>query len=83
MISETDKEVLTQFGKHLKALRLSKDLTYRKMALHCNIDYSDIQRFESGKINITLLTLIELSKALEIEPKELLEFNQVLNKPGF
>ena len=74
MVSDLDKEVLMQFGKHLKTLRLAKKLTYRKMALLCNIDYSDIQRFESGKINITLLTIFELAKALEVEPKELLEF---------
>jgi transcriptional regulator with XRE-family HTH domain len=74
MVSETDKEVLMQFGKHLKALRLAKDLTYRKMALRCNIDFGDIQKIESGKINITLLTQIELAKALEVAPKELLDF---------
>ena len=74
MVSDLDKEVLMQFGKHLKALRLAKHLTFRKMALRCNIDYGDIQRFEIGKINITLLTLIELAKALEIPPKDLLDF---------
>ena len=52
----------------------SKQLTFRKMVLRCNIDYGDIQRFEIGKINVTLLTLIELAKALEIPPKDLLDF---------
>jgi transcriptional regulator with XRE-family HTH domain len=74
MVSETDKEILIKFGKHLKVLRQAKHLTFRKMALRCNIDFGDIQKFESGKINITLLTLIELAKALEAEPKELLDF---------
>ncbi len=74
MVSETGKEVLIQFGNHLKALRLAKHLTYRKMALHCDVDFGDIQKIENGKINITLLTLIELAKALEAEPKELLDF---------
>jgi transcriptional regulator with XRE-family HTH domain len=44
------------------------------MALRCNIDHGDIKKFEGGKINVTLLTLIELAKALEAEPKELLNF---------
>jgi hypothetical protein len=39
------------------------------MALRCNIDHGDIKKFKSGKINVTLLTLIELAKALEAEPK--------------
>ena len=74
MVSELDKDILMQFGSHLKALRLAKNLTFRKMAVRCNIDYGDIQRYESGKINITLLTLVELSKALEVPPKDLLDF---------
>jgi len=33
-----------------------------------------IQRYEAGKLNITLLSIVELAKALEIDPKELLDF---------
>ncbi|NHA02515.1 helix-turn-helix transcriptional regulator [Mucilaginibacter sp. HC2] len=77
MIKDFDKETLIVFGKHLKTLRLAKKLTYRKMALLCNIDYSDIQKIESGKINITILTLRELAKALQLAPKDLIDF------PGF
>jgi len=50
MVSETDREHLIKFGKHLKTLRLSKKLSFRKMALLCNLDYADIKRFESGKV---------------------------------
>lgn len=46
------------------------------MALLCNIEYADIQRYETGKINITLLSLAELAKALEIELKDILDFNK-------
>ena len=74
MINEADKNILVRFGKHLKTLRQAQKLTFRKMGTRCNIDYSDIQKFESGKINITLLTIIELAKALDVEPKELLNF---------
>ena len=74
MVSDSDKEILIRFGKRLRSLRLSKNLTLRKMALLCNIEYADIQRYETGKVNITLLSLAELAKALEVEPKELLDF---------
>ena len=77
MIRELDKDILLHFGKHLKSLRQAKKLTFRKMALRCNIDYGDIQKIESGKVNITILTLIELAKALEIEPKLLLDFTSI------
>lgn len=74
MVGESDKGILIQFGKRLKFLRQSKNLTLRKMALLCNVEYADIQRYEAGKLNITLLSLAELAKALEVEPKELLDF---------
>jgi DNA-binding Xre family transcriptional regulator len=74
MVSKADKEILIQFGKRLKFLRQTKKLTLRKMALLCNVEYADIQRYENGKLNITLLSISELAKALEVEPKDLLTF---------
>jgi len=74
MVSKADKEILIQFGKRLKFLRQAKKLTLRKMALLCNVEYADIQRYENGKLNITLLSISELAKALEVEPKDLLTF---------
>jgi transcriptional regulator with XRE-family HTH domain len=74
MVSDLDRGILMQFGKRLKSLRQSKNLTLRKMALLCNVEYADIQRYETGKQNITLLSLAELAKALEVEPQELLNF---------
>ncbi|WP_233276858.1 helix-turn-helix domain-containing protein [Mucilaginibacter paludis] len=78
MVSDLDKGILIQFGKRLKYLRQSKNLTYRKMALLCNVEYADIQRYETGKVNITLLSLGELAKALEVDPQELLNFKETL-----
>lgn len=75
MISESDRENLIQFGKHLKSVRLSKKLSFRKMAALCNLDYADIKKFESGKTNITYLTILQLATALEVEPYELLKLN--------
>ncbi len=67
-------EFLNAFGKRLEQLRKSKELSYRKMSQMCDIDYSDISKIEKGKVNISLLTILELSKALETEPRELFEF---------
>ncbi|MBT2560106.1 helix-turn-helix transcriptional regulator [Pedobacter sp. ISL-68] len=75
MIRDKETEILLDFGKRLKELRISKNLSLRKMALLCNVEYADIQRYEKGKLNITLLSLAELAKALEVEPKDLLDFS--------
>lgn len=76
MVSESDRQHLIQFGKHLKSFRLSKKLSFRKMAALCDLDYADIKKFESGKTNITLLTILQLAKALDLEPDELLRFKK-------
>jgi transcriptional regulator with XRE-family HTH domain len=74
MINENDKLYLKKFGEHLAQLRMAQNLSFRKMALKCKIDHSDIKKFENGETNITLLTLAELAKGLGVEPKELLNF---------
>ncbi len=39
------------------------------------VNFHQPMPYETGKQNITLLSLAELAKALNVEPKELLEFN--------
>jgi len=74
MISETQKGVLIKFGNHLETLRKSKKLSFRKLALNCDIDYSDIKKIEKGEKNITFLTMVELAKGLGVPLKEMLDF---------
>ncbi|QJD95980.1 helix-turn-helix transcriptional regulator [Mucilaginibacter robiniae] len=74
MISEIQKETLIKFGRHLESLRKSKNLSLRKLAQNCNIDYADIKRYENGEINVTLLSVIELANGLGISAKELMDF---------
>ncbi|MGF7079056.1 helix-turn-helix domain-containing protein [Mucilaginibacter sp. UYCu711] len=74
MASDTQKENLTKFGRHLQALRKSKKLSLRKLAAKCDIEHSDIVRYERGEINMTFHTLMELSTGLEIPLKELMDF---------
>ncbi len=63
------------FGKRLNQLRKARKLSFRKLATLCDIDYSDIKKFENGEKNITILTIIELSIGLDVHPKELLNFD--------
>lgn len=66
---------LKDFGKNLMLIRKKKQLSLRELAALCNIDHSDIGKIEKGEINITLLTLFELSKGLDIHHKKLLDFD--------
>ena len=74
MVSQRRNEYLDAFGKQLKKIRKIKNFSYRKMAQHCNVDYSDISKIEKGKINIQLSTIFELARGLEVRPKELFDF---------
>lgn len=69
------KEALIQFGKRLNQIRKARKLSFRKLATLCNVDHSDIKKFEKGEVNITILTLMDLSIGLNIHPKELLNFD--------
>lgn len=74
MASEEQKDQLIKFGKHLAALRKSKNLSYRKLAQKCDIDFSDIKKYENGEFNMTFFTMIEFAKGLDIPLKEILDF---------
>lgn len=74
MASEIHKEHLIRFGRHLASLRKERDLSYRKLAMFCDIDFSDIRKYEEGEINMTFSSLVELSKGLNIPLKELMDF---------
>lgn len=75
MINENSKLLIEQFGSHIRKLRLAKKLTYRKMATLCNIDYSNLKRIEQGKLNVTLVTIHELAKGLEMPVSDLFKYD--------
>ncbi len=76
MISKKDEGVLQKFGAHIKHLREQKALSLRELSYACNIDNSKISKIEQGKVNVTVLTLLELATGLEISPTELLDFRK-------
>ena len=67
-------EFLILFGKETEKHRIKQNLSYRQLAQRCDIDHSNISKIEKGEINITLSTILELSKGLKINPKELFNF---------
>ena len=68
------QEILIRFGKRLEELRKSQNLSLRKLALHCNIDHADIKKYENGEINISLISITELAKGLNLPISELMNF---------
>lgn len=75
MESQQKKEVLIRFGKQLNALRRKKNLSFRELSLHCDVDFSDIKKYEKGEKDLRLVTIVDLAMGLGVHPSELLKFD--------
>ena len=69
-----NQDYINAFGTNLKKLRNSKKLSRETVAAYANIETMQVYRIETGKINTTISTILALSKALDIKPRKLLEF---------
>jgi transcriptional regulator with XRE-family HTH domain len=69
-----DKETLKTFGSNLKRIRKRKGLSLRALSYECSIDFSDIGKIERGEVNVTLLTIVQLAKALQVPAEELFKW---------
>jgi len=75
MIRQSDKANLKKLGARIKKLREAKNLSFRELSYACDIDNSKISKIEKGQVNITFTTILQLAKALEVEPSQLLMTN--------
>ena len=72
MVSE--EEYIVNLGIHIRKLRESKSISQQNLADMCNMPKTSIGRIERAEINTTIKTLVKIANALEIVPKELLDF---------
>lgn len=63
------------FGKHLRKIRLERNLSQQHLADMANVPKITIQRIELAKYSIKLDTLISISKALEISLSEIVAYS--------
>lgn len=68
------EDFLIEIGKRISALRDKNKQTLDDIEFLTGIDSSDVNKYELGKINLTMKTLIKLSSALRVNPKDLLDF---------
>lgn len=67
----SDPRFLAALGARIKELRLKKALTQNQLATLCNFEKASMSRIESGRTNVTVLTLKKIGKALDVN---LIEF---------
>ncbi|CAA7387708.1 MULTISPECIES: helix-turn-helix domain-containing protein [Chryseobacterium] len=69
------EDFLKEIGKIIFETRTKNKQTLDDLEFLTGIDSSDINKYEQGKINLTIKTLIKLSQALRVHPQDLLRFN--------
>lgn len=63
-----------KFGKNLKKIREGKGMSLMDVSYGCSLSDGRISEIEHGQYNITLGTLLELAKGLEVSPAKLLDY---------
>ena len=66
-----DEEFLQKIGKQIQSLRKQQKLNQKDFAEKAHLDRSYLARIESGKCNLTLLSLKQIAEALHIEIGEI------------
>ena len=67
-------EYIIRLGVFIRQIREQKELSQQNLADICNIPKTTIGRIERAEINTTIKTLVTIANALELEPKQLLDF---------
>ena len=62
-----DKNRLRNLGINIKSERLRRDISQEKLAERTNISRNSISLIETGKINPTILKVIDIANVLGVE----------------
>ncbi|MFT3931054.1 MAG: helix-turn-helix transcriptional regulator [Spongiibacteraceae bacterium] len=61
---------LVEFGKRVRAIRKAAGFSQEALADYADIDRSYLGAIERGEVNLTLIKIHQIAKALRISPKE-------------
>ena len=70
----SDSDYLLALGNRIKEIRKGKNISQTELAYRCGFDKSNFNTIEAGKRNPTILSLLKIANALEIDIKELFNF---------
>ncbi|HWR34182.1 MAG TPA: helix-turn-helix transcriptional regulator, partial [Chitinophagaceae bacterium] len=69
-----EEAFLKKIGENIRNYRKAKGLTQMELAFACNdIDYSQINRIELGKVNFSVSYLIIISESLGVSAEDLIK----------
>lgn len=70
-----NKIFLLKLGNHIRAVRVSKNITQEQLANEIGTEISQISRIERGIINTSITNLYNICQVLNITLKELFDFH--------
>ncbi|WP_101450329.1 MULTISPECIES: helix-turn-helix domain-containing protein [unclassified Aquimarina] len=70
----TKDELKKNIGNRIVELRTQKGWSQSDLARACDKDRQALEKLENGKVNPTIYSLLEISKALEVSLPELVTF---------
>jgi len=68
------KALMRAFGRHVRTLRWQRRLTEEALAGALGVGIEYVRRIEAGYINIGLVAILHLARALDVEHAELMRF---------
>jgi len=74
-MSVSEEDFKQALGRRVQELRSLKNFGVREFALIADIEHHQLINIEKGRVDIRLSTLRKISKALEMQPSELLKFD--------
>jgi transcriptional regulator with XRE-family HTH domain len=68
-----EKVILSRIGKNIRLLRLNRNMKQIELSKKCDLEKAALSRIEAGRTNLTIRTMLKISKALDIDIVELLK----------
>ncbi len=65
------QDEINAVARRIKQFREQRKLTVQELAYRCNIERSNLSRFEAGRSNCTIKTLVIICEALDIKLADL------------
>lgn len=69
-----NEHILKPFGKHIKSLRLERNLSQEELAALCGLDRTYVSGIERGLRNVSIVNIFRIAEALNTPPSNLLDF---------
>jgi DNA-binding Xre family transcriptional regulator len=70
-----EEKILKQIGSNIRRVHKSKNISQENLANECEMDYSQVNRMELGKVNFSISYLFRIAKALGVSPEHLIDMH--------